>query len=181
MAKRSKRYTAFYQFMSPYFETGDNEKIIAAKKLYRRNYKAVWRKAHRKENKAFTVPWAKEELHTLTKSAKYHNQKPTVFIKNATISYINKRYITPNEREVTKILQLVAMTYNTIDSIAQESDIDGNGFKKMQDELLQLEHEIRVALLSPKTIEQIISFEIQKKPDTKEYLKQFLETIQDDN
>jgi hypothetical protein len=167
--------------MSPYFETGDNEKIIAAKKLYRRNYKAAWRKANRKENKSYTVAWAKEELHSLTEAAKHHKQKPTTFIKKSCLAYINKRFITPNEREVTKALQLVAMTYNTIDSIAQENAIDTSAIKKIQEELFQLEHQMRITLLSPKTIEQILREEIQKHPGTKEYIKQFIETLQDGN
>jgi hypothetical protein len=45
----------------------------------------------------------------------------------------------------------------------------------MQEELFILEHEMRVTLLSPKTIEQIIEQEIQKDPGSVEYLIRFLE------
>ena len=166
--------------MAPYFEKGTAAEIVLAKKEYRKQYKTSWRKENRKENKAIAVSWTKEELHILADAAKRHHQKPTRFIKQATLGYINKRYVVPSQQEINKILQLVAMTYNTIESIAQESEINTTSIKKMQEELFQLEHEMRVAILSPKTIEQIIVQEIQKHPDTKEHLIRLLETIKDD-
>jgi hypothetical protein len=177
MAKRSKRYNEFYQFLSPYLERGNVAEILWAKKEYRRIYKAKWRKVNRKENKAFTVSWNKEEFHLLTETAKRHKVKPTRFIKQATLAYINKRYVVPNQQEMNKVLQLVAMTYNAIESIAQEPEIDMPGIKKMQEELFILEHEMRVTLLSPKTIEQVIEQEIQKDPATEEYLIRFFERL----
>lgn len=177
MAKRSKRYNEFYQFMSPYLEKGNPAEIAGAKKEYRRRYKARWRRINRKDNKAYTVSWTREELRALTEASKRHKQKPTTFIKQATLAYINKRYVVPNQQEMNKVLQLVAMTYNAIDSIAQESEIDLSSIKKIQEELFILEHEIRVTLLSPKTIEQIIEQEIQKDPTAEEYLIRFFERI----
>jgi len=175
MPKRSKRYDNFYQFLTPYLEKGNPEEIAWAKKEYRRVYKATWRKAQRKENKAYTVSWTKEELQTLIESAKKHRQKPTRFIKLATISYINKRYLVPNQQEVNKLLQLVAMTYNAIETISQETEVDLTHIKRMQEELLILEHEMRVTLLSPRTIEQMIEQEIEKDPNTEEYLIRYFE------
>ncbi len=177
MAKRNKRYNEFYQFMSPYLERGNVAEILWAKKEYRRIYKAKWRKVNRTKNKAYTVSLTSEELQVLTEAAKKHKQKPTIFIKQATFAYINKRYVVPNQQEMNKVLQLVAMTYNAIESIAQEPEIDLSNIKKMQEELFILEHEMRVTLLSPKTIEQIIEQEIQKDPTTEEYLIRFFERI----
>jgi hypothetical protein len=181
MAKRSKRYADFYQFLTPYLEKGSPAEIAWAKKEYRRRYKAEWRRVHRKENKTFTVGWTKEELGILTVASKKHKVKPTRFIKQATLAYINKRYVVPNQQEVNKILQLVAMTYNAIETIIQESEINITSIRKTEEEIFQLEHEIRVVLLSPKTIEQILELEIQKHPDTKEHITQFLEKRKNDN
>lgn len=177
MAKRSKRYNEFYQFLSPYLERGNVAEILWAKKEYRRIYKAKWRKVNRTKNKAYTVSWTSEDLKALTEASKRHKQKPTQFIKQATLAYINKRFVVPNQQEMNKVLQLVAMTYNAIESIAQEPEIDLSNIKKMQEELFILEHEMRVTLLSPKTIEQIIEQEIQKDPTTEEYLIRFFERI----
>lgn len=175
MSRRSKRYDKFYQFLTPYLEKGNPEEIAWAKREYRRIYKASWRKTQRKENKAYTVSWTKEELRTLTESARKHKQKPTRYIKQATLAYINKRYVVPDQREINRILQLVAMTYNAIENISQESEIDLTHIKRIQEELFILEHEVRVTLLSPKTIEQIIEQEIEKDPGTEEYLIRYLE------
>ena len=177
MAKRSKRYNEFYWFMSPYLQKGDPVEIAWAKKEYRKRYKATWRRIFREENKSFAVAWSKEELHTLTEAAKRHKQKPTRFIKQATLAYINKRYLVPNQRDINKVLQLVAMTYNSIESMAQESEPDIFWIRKMQEELFMLEHELRVTLLSPKTIEQIIEQEIEKDPSMEDYLIRLLERI----
>lgn len=178
MVKRSKRYNEFYQFMSPYFEKGNPTEIAWAKKEYRRRYKARWRRVFRKENKSFAVAWTKEELHTLTDAAKKHKQKPTRFIKQATMAYINKRYIVPNQREMNKVLQLVAMTYNAIETIAGDEENYITGVKRMQEELFILEHKLRLTLLSPKTIEQIIEQELQKNPGIEDYLIRFIERMQ---
>jgi replicative DNA helicase len=177
MAKRSKRYNEFYQFMSPYLEKGNPTEIAWAKKEYRRRYKARWRRVFRKENKSYAVAWTKEELHTLTDAAKKHKQKPTRFIKQATMAYINKRYVVPNQREMNKLLQLVAMTYNTVESIAGDEENYITGVKRMQEELFILEQELRVTLLSPKTIEQVIEQEIQKDPEAGAYMFMLIERM----
>lgn len=177
MAKRNKRYNEFYQFMSPYLEKGNPAEIAWAKKEYRRRYKARWRRIYRKENKAFTVSWNQEELHILIDAAKKHKAKPTRFIKQATIAYINKRFLVPNQQEMNKVLQIIAMTYNAIETISQETEINTTSIKRMQEELFILEHEMRVTLLSPKTIEQIIEQEIRKDPEVVKYLFRFLERV----
>jgi hypothetical protein len=181
MAKRSKRYSAFYTFLAPYLERGNETEIKLAKLAYRKMYKANWRKAQRSNTKSFTISYSTDELKELLQIARRHKLKPTRFIKYATEAYINKRYIVPNQEEVNKLIQLVALTYNVIDSIGQENKIDVQSIKKMQEELFQLEHEIRVAIFSPKTIEQVISEEIAKDVTTKAYLISFLETIKHDN
>ena len=174
MSTRSKRFSAYYKFIAPYLEKGISEEIAEAKRNYRRQYKAAWRKANRKENKAITVQWSKEEIKTLSDEAKRHKQSTTRFIKESTLAYINKRYVVPNPTEVNKILQLLAMSYNTIENIANENPID---FKKMKEEILQLEHELRITFLSPKTLEQIIEEQARKNPEIIQKLNTILATI----
>ena len=176
--KKTNRHSAYYAYMAPFLETGHANVIAEAKKHWRRTYKANWRKEKRKKEKEVTLSWTKDEFKTLKEEAKRHSQKPTRFIKQATLAYISKRYVVPNQREINKLLQLVAMTYNAIEAIVEDEEHYTTGVKRMQEELFILEHEIRVTLLSPKTIEQIIEQEIQKDPEAGTYLFRLLERMQ---
>jgi uncharacterized protein YfeS len=179
MSKRSKRYSKFYAFLAPYLEKGNQAEIQLAKIAYRKLYKANWRKAQRNETKPFTVSYGKNDLQVLLNAAKKHNLKPTRFIKYAVEAYMNKRYLVPSNKEIQKILQLVAMTYNTLETFGEEKE-NALDLKKIQEEILGLEHQLRVLIFSPKTIEEVILEEIQKKPDTKQYLIDYLQNMHDD-
>jgi len=177
MSGRAKRYEAFYTYLEPFLVRGNEVEIAQAKKAYRKNYKTEWRKAHRKEIKEITITWNKEEYNILQKEAKRHKQSVTRFVKSATMTYFNKCYIVPNQDSVNKTLQLIALTYNKIEELEENRIIPQLTSKKLQDELDQLERDIRITLFSPKTIEQILSTIIAEKPFVKTSLIQFIENL----
>lgn len=177
MSKGRKIHTAYYQFIEPFLERGNKEEILKAKKDWQRRYKAEWRKAYRKKNKELTISWTKEEVKTLTQESKRHRLSKTRFIKQATMGYIDKRYIVPYFEEVNKSLQLLAMAYNSIEDISEESILSDNIAKDLQAIIYSLEHDFRVVIFSPKTIEQVLSEAVKEKPDIKIGLIQFIETL----
>lgn len=177
MNKSRKKINAYYQFLEPFLENGNNEEIQKAKKEWFRKYKAEWRKAYRKKNKEFTISWTKEDLKILSQEAKRHRLSKTRFIKQATMGYIDKRYIVPYQEEVNKSLQILAMVYNSIEDISEEGKLAGNIAKDLHAIINHLEHDFRIAIFSPKTIEQVLSEAVKEKPNIKARLIQFIENL----
>jgi hypothetical protein len=177
MASRKHRHTGYYTYMTPFLATGHTNVIDEAKKEWRRKYKADWRKQKRKQVKEITTAWTKEEYKTLKDEAKRHKQSVTRFIKESSVAYMDKRYITPHEAQVTKIMQLLALTYNSIIELKEDSTIPADAGRKVLFEIHELEREVRIALYSPKTIEQHITEYIQETPQTKERLIEFIQTL----
>lgn len=177
MKERGKKYSAYYQYLKPFLENGNDDAIKKAKKDYRRKYKAEWRKQNRKINKELTIPWTKNEKTILSAESKRHKLSNTRFIKKAVMAYIDKRYIVPNQNEVNKMLQLIALTYNSIEEMQNEDIFSQVTAKNLQNKIDQLERDIRIAIFSPKTIEQVITEVIKARPTVKQQLIQFIETI----
>lgn len=172
-----KKNSSYYQFITPYLERGNATEIKEAKTLYRRKYKAEWRKLKRRQIKEITTAWEKEEYNTLRTEATGHKESITQFIKKATVGYMNKRYVVPNEVQVNKVMQLLALIYNGIAELQDESTIPVEVGKKLLLDINQLEREIRIELFSPKTIEQMILEYIWEKPQGKSLLIEFIKTI----
>ena len=173
----SKKHSAFYQYLEPFLESGNASVIKKAKAEWRKKYKADWRRNTRKENKEITVSWSQDEFRILKAESKRHRLSSTAFIKKTVMAYIDKRYIVPNQNAVNKILQLLALTYNSIEEMQNEQLLSYNTEKKLHSEISQLERDIRIAIFSPKTIEQLISESIKEKPVIKTRLKEFIETL----
>lgn len=163
--------------MAPFLETGHANVIDEAKNEWRRRYKADWRKQKRKQVKEITTAWGKDEYKILKDEAKRHKQSVTRFIKESAVAYMDKRYITPHEMQITKIMQLLALTYNNITELKEDSAIPADAGRKVLFEIYQLEREVRIALFSPKTIEQHISEYLQEAPPKKEQLIEFIQAL----
>lgn len=163
--------------MAPFLETGHANVIEEAKKHWRRTYKATWRKEKRMKEKEVTLSWTKEEFKTLKEEARRHKKSVTRFIKLSAVAYMNQRYITLQEEQVTRIMQLLALTYNEITELKEPELVTTEMEKKLAFGLFQLEKDVRETLFSPKTVEQIITESIVKEPELKHRLLVFIETL----
>jgi len=177
--KRTAIKIGIYQFLeaSGILESGTDEAIKEAREKYWKIYKANWRREKRREEKELTTSWGKDELKTLSEAARKHKISKTQFIKQATLAYINKAYIAPDRDAVLRIVQLLAMTYNTVEELKDENAISLQTGTAILKTIGDLEREVRVALHSPKTLEQLIRDELHTNPDEKARLFQLLETI----
>lgn len=151
--------------MAPYFESGDPSLIKQAKERYRRMYKAMWRKTSRRETKAVTVQWSKEEYRMLKHEAERHNRSITRFVKEATIGYINNRYVPLHRDEIQRLLQLIGMTYNRIEEVAEDRGIAIVPERELKEVFSQLEQSIRIVIYSPKTVWQILDKVLSDTPE----------------
>jgi hypothetical protein len=163
--------------MAPYLETGDDAVIALARKEYRRKYKATWRKEKRRSIKEITTSWDGGEYKLLKEEAKRHKESITRFVKRATTGYMDTRYVVPDEAKVTKVMQLLALIYNRISELMDESTIPADAGKKVLFDVYQLEKDIRVTLYSPQTIEQVLKETVRRYPDKQTALIAFIQTL----
>ncbi|MBK7763318.1 MAG: hypothetical protein IPI46_08075 [Bacteroidetes bacterium] len=112
-----KKHTQFYTYMEPYFATGDDTIIKNAKAAYRKKYKAEWRRKNRQVVKEVMICFADDEFKDAAQEAKRHSMSMSKFVKQSTLSYINKCYLVPNDKEVKKIIQLLTMTQIQIEEL----------------------------------------------------------------
>jgi hypothetical protein len=163
--------------MAPFLETGHQSAITEAKKEWRRKYKAAWRKQKRKQVKEITTAWEKEEYRILKEEARRHKESITRFIKRSAVAYMDKRYVVPDEDKVTKMTQLLGLLYNRVLELTEDTTIPADAGRKVLFEIQELEREVRIALYSPKTIEQHIGEAIKQSPEIKNRLIAFIQTL----
>lgn len=163
--------------MEPFLEKGNEVEISQARADYRRKYKADWRRNRRKQVKEITTVWNDEEFKILQTEVKRHKGSNSRFIKQATIAYINKQYLPVHKAEINKVIQLIALVYNSIEEMKEEEKITHGESKRLKEQIDQLEHDIRVLLFSPKPIWQVISETLTEKPMIKSKLISFIESF----
>jgi len=176
MKRAIKKRSSIYQYLesSGVLDNGTIEEIKAARKKYWMEYKRLWRKDKRRKEKEFTVSFSKDDLQLLTKVARRHKRKRTLFIKTATLAYINKTYIVPDEIEVRQIRQLLSMSYNSLEQQMEEEILSVEAGKVLLQLIQQLEREVLVLLYNPKTLEQWIVETVRQYPERKAQLIQLL-------
>ena len=178
--KGGKKHSAFYKYLDPFLEKGNDGEIKKAKMEWRKKYKAEWRKLSRKENKEITVPWTKNELKILITESKKHRLSNTQFIKKAVMAYIDNRYIVPDVLAVRTLLQFLAMQYNSIQEMISEKELNLQSGRLLMEKIDEQEKAIRVAMYSPKTLEQLITEIIRRDHKAKARIFRLLETFTHD-
>ena len=157
-------------------EKGSPEDIMAARKLYWRAYKAIWRQKNRAKLQGFTPYFSQEEVVMLNDAAKQHKRSRTQFIKEASLAYISKNYLVPDLLQIRKIIQLLQMNFNIIQEMLDDNKIPTMAGKLLLDKLNTLELEIRRELHNPKTLKELIET-IKKDPIQKKEFQKLLETV----
>jgi hypothetical protein len=178
MKRALKKNSSIYEHMEPYLQSGSSDKVLAqVRKDFVRKYKAAWRKQKRAKEKEITSSWTKNELVILNDVAKQHKLSRPKILKLIFFAYLDKNYIVPDELQVRKILQLLAMSYNCIKEIIDEKELHLQTGKIILEKIFELEREVRIAIYSPKTLEQLIREAISNNQSTKEKLYTLLTTI----
>ena len=105
-------------------EHGTDEQIKAAKRQYRKNYMLAYRKKERKEKPEYIINLSRKngEFYTLANAAHRHSMPITAFLRRATLAYINKTYIVPDNFQVARLEQLLAQCLNEVQRIAPPKD-----------------------------------------------------------
>ena len=177
--KSSKKNSGIYQYLDllKVLESGTEEDITSVRQNYWREYKAKWRRQKRKEEMEITTSWTSDELREINKEAKRHKISKTKFIKTSTLAYIDKRYIVPDQIEIRRIAQLLALSYNSIQEMINENALHLQTGKIILEKIFELEREVLVSLHNPKTLEQLLIEAVNTTPQIKARLYHLLENI----
>jgi len=120
-----KHHSGLYEHLQKagVLEGGSNDAIQQAKNDYWKSYKINWMKEKRKEAKAFTILYSKQEQATIEKFAKQYGMSPTKMIKQASLAYLKQEYVIPNKDTVGKIRELLVLNYNSLQELQDEDKI----------------------------------------------------------
>jgi len=179
MKRRFKTKSNIYSYLksSGILENGTHEEIQKVRKEYWREYKRQWRKCKRNSVKEITISLEPDEFKEITNESKRHKLSRTEFIKQSCFAYLNKSYLVPDVKEVRRISQLLAMTYNTIQEFIEENQIKYESGKSIIESILKLEREILPLLNHPKSLEEQIREHILKNSNNKNTLVEFINSI----
>ncbi|HTA28768.1 MAG TPA: hypothetical protein VK809_13325 [Bacteroidia bacterium] len=136
-------------------ERGIVEEIESAKRQYRKKYLLAYKQKQRKENSEYTVLLSKEngELESITLAAKKHFLPVTVFLKTATLAYLNQYYIVPNQMQLAKLEQILAQCLNEVQVITRTKEKYSwereQKYEAIEKRIIQLENEIKNVLSNP--------------------------------
>jgi hypothetical protein len=158
-------------------ENGNHEEIQKVKKEYWKEYKRKWRNNKRKMVNEITISFTQEEFKEISTESKRHKLNRTKFIKQACFAYLNKSFIVPDLKEVKKISQILAMSYNTIREMTEENEIDLRSGKSILEAIYNMEREILPVLNNPKSLEALIKEHILKNAKNKNALVEFINSI----
>ena len=179
MKRRVKANGGLYQYLLEIgvLENGTHEEIQAARKEYWREYKRKWRKERRRIKKEITISLNRQEWRRITREARRHNLSRTRFLRKACFAYINKSFVVPDEAGVRKIRQLLAMTYNSLQEMLEEDNVDFALVRKGLDIVQRLELDILPLLHHPKPLEEYLKDHVEKNPMNKDQLLKILNSL----
>lgn len=168
--RRLKKKSGLYNYLAScgVLEHGTEEEITNRRKEYRKEYKKRWRKKYRKERKEYTPAFSLTEVKLIREEARRHRMSPTKYIRTSALAYIDRVYIIPNDMEVRRIAQILAMMYNLFLEMKEDKTISGTIGNNVLDKHSILERQVLLHLKNPLTLEEWIRREIAVKPLLKE-------------
>lgn len=159
MARKTKK--GLYEYFDEHnvWDKPDEVKE-AAKRLYRKQYKAKWKKAYRKKNREITVCFPHEVATKVETEAKLHHRSLSEFVRVAVTSYFDRTYIVPNEHQVVQaelairdcLNQLIQLRYMAPETYADHAV----QFQRVEQRVLELDKEITRTLRKPRTLQESI-------------------------
>lgn len=175
--KRALKKGNLYSYLdaSKVLESNNEALIAAARKQYWLDYRKKWRQQRRKDKKELLTEWSSEELRLLTECARKNKRSRSKFIHVATLAYINKVYVVPDQVEVRRIAQMLAMTYNLIKEM--KVNVESKTIDVLLEHVFELERNVNISLNHPKTLEQWVTDTVKANPAYRETLIELLKRI----
>lgn len=154
MKRKIKQKSGLYAYLDKMkvLEQGTDEDFRRARQEYWRMYKANWVKQMRALKKEYTVCLNQKEVKELCVAARLHRRSCTRYLKEAAFSYMNKRFLFPDEISISTIKQLLAMNYNMLKQLFDENMLPVAAGRQVLEKMNELEHSLLSYLYNPKEI-----------------------------
>jgi hypothetical protein len=175
MSTMPRQKSNLYDTLAPLLDKGADDAILAAaRKQYRRTYKAAWQRTFRKNNKLFTVAYTGKELAIIKTAAKTHHRSMSKFIAQAALAYCTQQYLVMDTESVNHIKELLVMTYTIVQQLCEEADILRTDTKVLLTTIATLETNIMASLRQPRSLQEWVSELITRNPENKQVIDQLL-------
>lgn len=118
------------------------------------------------------------EWKNLEKGAKYHKQKPTVFIKKAALAYLENVFILPDEEQIKRFEARIRQISNVIYRIElREGTVSKKDFQQLQDLLNILEASLNQIFRQPPNLEDLLQQAVLDNPKLHHWILERLAKI----
>ena len=172
-----KNKSGIYEYLETcgVLNMGTDKEIEEARKEYWKKYRAMYQRQKRKEQNAFTVSFTKKEMRLLKPVVQKHHSNYTRFIKQATLAYIQQKFVVIDPASVNQIRELLTKDYTTLQNIEERFPVDHSRVS-LTKQFEVLEHEILQSLYNPNTLKEAIQNSITSDPDSRNLILKILES-----
>jgi hypothetical protein len=136
-------------------ENGSDAEIKEAKRTYRKNYFLEYKRKARIDKPEYIISFSKKngEIEKVLKASKKHGLKPSTFIHQAVLAYINQRFLVPHPSQIALLEQLLSECLNEIKLIVKIKERHfwqyDEKIEKIEKRITLLEQDISNVLRNP--------------------------------
>lgn len=144
-------------------ENGTDEDIKAAKRAYKKLYFKRYRKERRAEQPEFSIGFSRKsgDYGKITLAAKRHSMTVTRFIREATLAYLDRRFLTLLPHRIAEVMQLLMDCRNDVKAISQMKERSSydreQKYQAISDRIALLEGQLQRYLHYPELLEEAVS------------------------
>jgi hypothetical protein len=142
---RKNRKSKLWEYLDScgVLEKGSEAEIKAAKRAYRKKYLLEYKRNVRIEKPEYTICFSKKygELERVLKASKKHGLRPSAFIHQSVLAYIEQRYLVPNPGQIAMLEQLLSDCLNEIKNLVK---IKEKYFWKYDEKIERIESRITI-------------------------------------
>ena len=141
-------------------DNGTEEEIQAAKKAYRKDYFLRYKREQRVKKPEFTISFSNKngEYTKVRRGAERHKMTVTAFIRSSVLTYLDQKFLVPNQDQVAHLEQLLSQCLNEISKLVSARERyhweRTEKFEAIEKRIQQLESEINEVFRNPPRIDQ---------------------------
>jgi hypothetical protein len=153
------------------------QELRSARKVYWAEYRKQWRRNARKSNKEVVITFDKDEYKQITDGAIKHKKNKTKFLKQCVFAYLNQRFIFPDEKEMKRLSQNMAMYYLLLKDLMELRNVNFDFKSHILKQVEEIERDVLVILHNPIKLEKYIKKGIAENTFSKDELIELIKNI----
>lgn len=177
MKRKCKANDAFYDYLAPILETGDDADIETARREWRKQYKRNWLRQKRAKDKQFTVSFTPHEHQVLQRGLKDHRYAAPQLIKRACLAYLQQSFVVPDQTVLTEFREALLLNYYSLEKLEDMEVMTEENTKEILRSLRSAQERLDKYFERPITIEAAIQTAVKLNPDFKLSLLNLLQSL----